>query len=446
MGGATSTGTGPSSGSTEDSIADSSSTASGCAEGDPECARELDLLVVVDNSGSMASFQARFASTMLRLERTLATPATQGLDVRVMVTTTDLGNDLCTPFAPDGYQPANGAPTQTACLDRLDDFQPIGGGRSTSASCLESCPTAIPLDTPFIEFGAGGSNVSGPEVDIDGDGTLETAAAQALGCLIPQGVVGCSYESPLEAMYAALRPDAPWNEGPSGFLRPDATLGIILFTDEADCSAPDPAFPGNAEEFFETHATTGETAVTSAACWNAGTVCEGGEDGTPQECSASPDTPLHATSRYVQLLEDIVGSRPDKEVFMVQLVGVPPVESHSERPPFEPLDGGANALVYRDWQAGEFPAGDLSAEEIAAGVTADDRQFESGIGPGCIAAGQLEGDVVRGTPPPRLLEVCRSLNVDESPSGRRCCIESICDDDYDGALGCIAGLANLTTP
>ena len=61
-------------------------------------------------------------------------------------------------------------------------------------------------------------------------------AVEALSCIAPQGIDGCGFESPLEAMAQALNPDAAWNTAERPFLRPGGVLAIVILTDEVDCS------------------------------------------------------------------------------------------------------------------------------------------------------------------------------------------------------------------
>ena len=60
-----------------------------------------------------------------------------------------------------------------------------------------------------------------------------------------------------------------------------------------------------------------------------------------------------------------------------------------------------------------------------------DKTFDFGIGPGCTntATGQA-------VPPVRVKEVCQSLDL---PDAVKCCIESICDDDFSPAIRCLTG-------
>jgi hypothetical protein len=416
---------------------DEAGTGTGSTSGDPEpglCTDrgcKVDILVVVDNSASTGEAQRALGLSMLDLEAHLRT---LNADAQVMFTTTDVGNPVCTPFEPRGYAPARGAPVATACTDRLDDFTGLGSNPpNASEACSSVCPSGIaPIDDPFVAFDPLGQNV--PEltrpVDVDGDGAPESETARALACLAPMGINGCGYESPLEAMLQALNPSAAWNVAERPFLRPDAALGIVLVTDEADCSIADHSMMTDAA-FMETSPSTGEPSVTSAVCWNAGTDCEGPNADGRYTCTPNDDGPMHPTDRYVSALRDTLVLGEDKPVVMLGILGVPPVTEHNVDIPFEPVLGGLFDLVIRDWQDE-----DILPSDAAQGVTAADKQFVFGVGPGCSRPQSTA--VAQAIPPVRIPAVCEALN--EEDSAARCCIESICDDDYSAGMGCLTGM------
>ncbi len=403
----------------------------------PGCANApclVDVVVVVDNSGTMAEEQRQIGAAMVALEAGLREG---GYDAHVMFTTTDFGNPLCTPFEPDNYTPARGAPVATACTDRLDDFVSLNGMLTVHDACTDACPAGVaPVGDPFVAFGPDGDNVpNAPELDIDGDGTPDPAVARALACLAPQGINGCGFESQLEAIVTALNPMAPWNSAEEPFLREGSTVAIVLVTDEADCSLED---PGAMDEpmYQEIDPTVQAPRPSSAICWNAGVTCTGGPTVYGECISASP-TPLHAMSRYVDFLADGLGER---EVVMLGLVGVPSVTAHLESSPFTPVDGGVLDLEYRDWINGEYPVGDILPHEWADGVRAADKQFDFGIGPGCTGGDAESGFTGQAIPPVRVRELCESLDVGKDPADLRCCLESVCDADYRAATQCLLGL------
>jgi hypothetical protein len=60
---------------------------------------------------------------------------------------------------------------------------------------------------------------------------------KAVTCRMWSGGQGCGFDQPLEAVYRALNGSVPENEG---FLRDDAVLGVVMWSEQDDCSAIDP--------------------------------------------------------------------------------------------------------------------------------------------------------------------------------------------------------------
>ncbi|NVB40532.1 VWA domain-containing protein [Pseudenhygromyxa sp. WMMC2535] len=420
----------------------------GCNE-EGEC-NLIDLLFVIDNSGTMGEEQLNLARNFPLLIQQL-----EGLEdkngqplepnVNIMVTTTDFGNPLCKPFASD--DPEQGAPVASACVKRLDGFTGLAQINPPvyEEACTEVCaePGLEPIDDELIiHFGPDGDNVPPVEdVDINGDGVLDSPVAQTLACIGPQGIDGCGYESPLESMMQALNPTAAWNCGspddpaacPNGgttrpFLRQGAILAIAIVTDEADCSVQDYAIMTDDDYFASLD---GEKLASSALCWNAGVTCNGpNAEGVYVNCYADDSNEgLHPMSRYNDFLQEYIRVGLDKEVIMLGILGVPPVTAHNEDPPHEPTAGGVHDLVYRKWRES-----DILPEDALKGIDVDYQQWAFGIGPGCTGQdgmGEITGQAI---PPVRVKEVCEGLNYDDKI---RCCIESVCDDDFSAAIGCL---------
>ncbi|MFY0532636.1 hypothetical protein [Nannocystis pusilla] len=191
-------------------------------------------------------------------------------------------------------------------------------------------------------------------------------AADALACIGPQGIDGCGMESPLEAMRRALDLEARWNIGERPFLRPGAPLAVVIVTDETDCSTLnfayfDPKLHDDPEfsKYWPSHPSSGQrTEPTSAVCWNAGMTCaDDDDDGEYEWCMSEDKHVLQPVTRYTEALADLRHLH-GKEVVMLVLGGVPQVTEHNQAPPFEPLAGGVDALVYRDWQPEDILPGD----------------------------------------------------------------------------------------
>jgi hypothetical protein len=232
------------------------------------------------------------------------------------------------------------------------------------------------------------------------------------------------------------------------FLREDAVLAIAIITDEADCSISQYSIM-NPSPFWETPPGGTTPTASSALCWNAGVECSGPDgNGVYSDCvsvnkgeSGELDVDeelavLHPLSRYTNHLLNLRSQ--GREVVMLGILGVPEVTAYADEPPNLPVAGGVADLEYRQWRDPAFPAGDILPDEWTNGTRAVDKQFEFGIGPGCTGYDEVSGTYTgQAIPPVRVREVCESLNEGDEI---RCCIESICGEDFTPALRCLTGL------
>lgn len=167
--------------------------------------REIDLLFVIDNSPRMASQRAKMLANYRSFMAALEAYPGGMPDLHIGVVTTDLGTR---------------APGE------------IGPGRSVgtgAGSCSADGDRGELRRAPAVE-----GNFISDIVQNDGTRARNYAGslADAFTQLADVGSAGCAYARPLEAARRALsRP--PANEG---FLRPSASLGIVLLTDDEDCS------------------------------------------------------------------------------------------------------------------------------------------------------------------------------------------------------------------
>lgn len=175
--------------------------------------RQLDLLFMIDNSGSVTQEQnsllRHFPAFIKALE---ALPG--GLpDLHIAIVSPDLGAG---PTARDGCRPGGD-----------------GGRFLVQPGCGLDQGTFLRVD------GKGNKNFSGD-------------LATVFSCLARLGTAGCNQEQPLQSIRLALS-DA--NPDSKAFLRKDAHLAIVLLTDEDDCSADadtaifDEVRPGEALSF-----------------------------------------------------------------------------------------------------------------------------------------------------------------------------------------------------
>ncbi|MEM9862934.1 MAG: hypothetical protein AAF938_15170, partial [Myxococcota bacterium] len=190
--------------------------------GPPECLdrREvkMDLLLVVDNSGSMREEQESLAADIPEIVSALFQGEVGDVsfqpvsDLRVGVVSSDLG---------------------TGNLGNLC-VEPNGGddGRLLRGSGCEDA-------APFLGFRA--------------DEGSEDSFVSNVACRTQLGTIGCGFEQQLDSMLKAVTPASSalrftgatttGNEDTAeqDFVRDDAILAIVMLTDEDDCSAVDPA-------------------------------------------------------------------------------------------------------------------------------------------------------------------------------------------------------------
>jgi hypothetical protein len=373
----------------------------------------VDVLFVVDNTGSMGENQARLAAGIGTLVDRLEAG---GLDYRIGVTTTDNGNPLCGSTGPEA-----GKLVSSSCRARQGDF--VFGGTppvdATQVACFDQCaaedlgitPTAIELDPqptarPWIESTGGVANLA----------SLTTT--EALRCMLPQGVAGCGFEQPLESMYKSLLRAEKDDEAQYGFVRSSAVLAIVIVSDETDCSYSSdwesiflPAEQGGNPDVFWSDPTA--PSPSSAVCWNAGVACTGGPS-VYDECHAenmgvdgSPgvdesEAVLQSVSRYTEIVQQIEDVKrelaPSQEVLVAAITGVP--------------------VGYESDQA------ELVYQESPDTAFAD----EFGIGQGCVR----NEDGGFGIPPVREREFAEAFEVGDQRN-----LYSICASDFAPALDAI---------
>ena len=170
------------------------------AEKVEECSK-MDILFIVDDSGSMKEEQDNLAKNFPKFVEKIQSFKTKGgsaLDWRIAVTTTarNLTYSVSTPFGP------------MAMTEKGDDGAFRHKGCTTAKKWVEkSDPDPI----------------------------------KTFSCMAKAGTGGASIEMPLYATELALV-DRVKDGTNAGFLRPDALLAVIILTDEDDCSREDNNF------------------------------------------------------------------------------------------------------------------------------------------------------------------------------------------------------------
>ena len=179
----------------------------------------VDVLVVMDNSGSMAYEQGVIGRDFPAFIRDILNPppAEDGSqlfspvrDLHVGVVSTDLG--------------VGGYNVQT-CVD-----DPLVGDNGV----LQHEPSGAGCDPFYPDF---------LSYAIEEGEAPVLAAIEKMGqdfaCISNLGTDGCGFEQQLEVSYRALMVQSQPGGTNGGFLRPEAILALVFVTDEEDCSAED---------------------------------------------------------------------------------------------------------------------------------------------------------------------------------------------------------------
>jgi hypothetical protein len=226
--------------------------------------RDIDILFVIDNSGSMAEEQASLANNFQRFINVLETIEGGLPNVNIGVVSSDTGSNA----AGAGGCTANG--DNGVLQSTRGDGAPAG------------CPTPTGAFIQDWDDGSGGRIRN-----------YDTAAtlADTFSCIARLGTGGCGFEQHLESMRRALNGSVAAN---ANFLsRENAYLAIIIIADEDDCSTAD------AGMFDMSSMTVSDPLgpLSSFRCFEYGIDCDVGNDdrraiGPRQDCYPRVDSPF----------------------------------------------------------------------------------------------------------------------------------------------------------
>jgi hypothetical protein len=167
---------------------------------------DVDLLFVVDDSVSTLDLQTNLKTAFPAFTSELA-GAPGGLpSLHIGVVSPDLGTKA------------------------VNDATPAPSFGGSTGGCFNEGKAGNLLSSSSVQgaFISDVKNSDGTRVK-NYVGTLESA----FSTIASLGATGCGFEQPIEAARRAL----DGNPANAGFLRPDAVLGIVVVTDEDDCSA-----------------------------------------------------------------------------------------------------------------------------------------------------------------------------------------------------------------
>lgn len=187
---------------------------------------KVDLLFMIDNSGSMQEEQQSLVAELPRMIQTLTSgdldgdgeedfPPVQSLQVGVITSDMGVGESIV-----------------PRCSMGLGD-----DGRLRTTGSDGCVPSGI-SSQGFLSFDPSGS-------------VTPTAFADAVRCVAIAGIEGCGFEQQLEAVLKAVVPSTSGvsfysgtlghgDTNHAGFVRDDALLAMIVVTDEDDCSVANP--------------------------------------------------------------------------------------------------------------------------------------------------------------------------------------------------------------
>ncbi len=284
--------------------------------------RDVDILFLVDSSGSMSQEQTELKDRFNVLMQTLA-GGPEGLpDVHIGVVTPSIGIapyqglGNCDPSMSDkgilgmAHGAANGPDLARTCIGEgqryIVDVAPKGcdvdreADRCSEDSCSQSHCDAMARGSERLVLV---HDDKGCPRCRNYEGTLE----EVFRCLASVGENGCGFEQQLEAVRLALDESAtPQNQG---FLRDAALLSVVFITDEDDCSAASPDVLFRPDDDPSTCAASQLGCRDNLRCFEFGMTCD--EDarsvGTKTNCrlreESDPNNLLQPISRYLAFFE-----------------------------------------------------------------------------------------------------------------------------------------------
>ena len=353
---------------------------------------KVDLLFMIDNSNSMRDEQASLAREFQRLINVLTTGDHDGDGQQDFSAARDLhlgviSSDLGVPGVPGVHELAG-----SGCEGLGDN------GILHRTANLEAACSTTSFDPPFLTY-----------LTVNGDSPAQLATD--FSCIAALGVDGCGFEQQLESMLKAVWPgsdsqvrfvaDPATGFGTTGqagpgfpngdFGRPDSVLGLVMVTDEEDCSS-------NRMDHF----------IPSASPAGLNTRCffEGQR--------AEPNN-LYDVERYIQTFKAL---RPGQEhlVIFSAIVGVPPELVTPEQ--LNRFDFSVPA------QSDAFFDGLLATPAMQE--TLDPRgnmdPSDDNLVPSCD-----RGMDARAYPPRRIVQVAKAF-------GANGVVQSICQEDFRPAI------------
>jgi hypothetical protein len=264
---------------------------------------DLDLVFLIDDSPSMADKQANLADNFPRFIEALGAIPGGLPNLHLAVVSSDYGTKGAEDAAPG---PAVGVGLG-ACQGSGQNARMLLSGVATNGD-------------NFL------SDVQDPTDPTRRIRNYNQDLASAFTQMAKIGAGGCGFEQPLEAIKQALQPGRPDS---AGFLRPDAVLGVIIISDEDDCSMRHAALLGDAPDLGP---------LLSFRCTRFGVQCDQGGStsaamgqlGDKTGCRSDEDSPyLTKVADYARFLKDLKPGHPDRIVVAGMMGALAPVRVES---------------------------------------------------------------------------------------------------------------------
>jgi hypothetical protein len=339
--------------------------------------RQLDLVVMIDNSPSMAPKQQKLRDNFPKLIAALRNPVDRSLpDLRVAIIDSDLGTGGAYLSGSCGLRPSGG-------YGDAGRFQMIG-----ASACGVTDSSAL-----YLEYKDG--------QPLNFVGNIDTVFACLAGNL---GTIGCGEEHQLQAFEFALIGEGIGNDRQQAMLRPTANLGLVFLSDEDDCSAASndgmfgdsPALRRESASLRcvtrsgvcgKTNLTTSPPGYPTSAAFEAPLstcrartdACSSLLDGSKATDTSQPTTcsPLRSIKRVADEMKALK-TKPQEQIFVVGIFGWPLDDADAARATFKiaPIPNPntadtANPIVFDTWPICYDPSHPPAHPDATTGFDSD---------------------------------------------------------------------------
>lgn len=343
---------------------------------------KVDLLFIVDNSGSMEEEQLLVRDQLEAMVTALASgsvtiggvaktfPQVQSLHIGVI--SSDIGTDTTNPFSGGG------------CTRTGDGAILLDHGSATDADA--TCNTTY--SPAYQAFAAGGD-------------VMQTA--HDVGCRVGAvGIDGCAFEQQLEAALKALTAPLETTGANAGFLQDGSLLALVFVSDEDDCSAADQSI-FDLSKVGANGTTTNDYAL---LCTSVGGYAY-----------KNDPTKIYPVQRYI---DGFLGLRSDAGLLVYATIsGV-----HKD---LLPAEGSDTPVDYTTVLADSSMQEVQDTDAMGNGLDSLVKSCDTGT-PG-------QTDYSYAVPPRRFVQVAEGLEA----AGAGVVVQSICQNSFAGALGVIVG-------